>query len=118
MKLVYFSWIRERIGKPEEEVVLPESVRDVSSLLKWLKSRGEEYEAFHAFIQSLTEAAASVPGAMVKGSGWKNRHGSAMPASFVYELLGKSRRYPRAGAAQVVVPRCVVSGGEDGGGVA
>jgi predicted AAA+ superfamily ATPase len=30
--------------------------------------RGEEYEAFHTFIQSLTEAAASVPGAMVVGS--------------------------------------------------
>ncbi|TGP85627.1 MULTISPECIES: DUF499 domain-containing protein [unclassified Mesorhizobium] len=30
--------------------------------------RGEEYEAFHAFIQSLTEAAASVSGAMVIGS--------------------------------------------------
>jgi len=30
--------------------------------------RGEEYEAFHAFIQSLTEAAAAVPGALVVGS--------------------------------------------------
>jgi len=30
--------------------------------------RGEDYEAFHAFIQSLTEAAAAVPGAMVVGS--------------------------------------------------
>ncbi len=30
--------------------------------------RGEQYEAFHAFIQSLTEAAAAVPGAMVVGS--------------------------------------------------
>ena len=30
--------------------------------------RGEEYEAFHAFIQSLTEAAAAVPSAMVVGS--------------------------------------------------
>lgn len=30
--------------------------------------RGEEYEAFHAFIQSLTEAAAAVPGAVVVGS--------------------------------------------------
>ncbi len=29
---------------------------------------GERYEAFHAFIQSLTEAAASVPGALVVGS--------------------------------------------------
>lgn len=30
--------------------------------------RGEESEAFHAFVQSLTEAAAAVPGAMVVGS--------------------------------------------------
>ena len=45
MKLVYFSWIRERIGKPEEEVTLPAEIADVSGLLKWLKSRGEEYEA-------------------------------------------------------------------------
>jgi predicted AAA+ superfamily ATPase len=30
--------------------------------------RDEEYESFHAFIQSLTEAAASVPGAMLVGS--------------------------------------------------
>jgi predicted AAA+ superfamily ATPase len=30
--------------------------------------RGEEYEAFQAFIQSLTEAAAAVPGVMVVGS--------------------------------------------------
>ena len=30
--------------------------------------RGEEHEAFHAFIQSLTEAAAAVPGTIVVGS--------------------------------------------------
>lgn len=30
--------------------------------------RGQDYEAFHAFIQSLTEAAAAVPGVMVVGS--------------------------------------------------
>ena len=45
MKLVYFSWIRERIGRSEEEVALPADIADVSGLLKWLKSRGEEYEA-------------------------------------------------------------------------
>ena len=45
MKLVYFSWLRERIGKAEEEVALPETVTDVSGLLAWLKTRGEEYEA-------------------------------------------------------------------------
>ena len=44
MKLVYFSWIRERIGFSEEEVDLPDTVSTVSGLLTWLKSRGEAYE--------------------------------------------------------------------------
>ncbi|HEV7434669.1 MAG TPA: molybdopterin converting factor subunit 1 [Pseudorhizobium sp.] len=44
-KLVYFAWVRERIGKPEEEIELPEDVRTVRQLLSHLKSLGEEYEA-------------------------------------------------------------------------
>ena len=43
-KLVYFAWVRERIGKPEEEIALPAGVETVSDLLLWLKARGEEYE--------------------------------------------------------------------------
>jgi sulfur-carrier protein len=45
MKLVYFAWIRERIGRAEEEVSLPAEVTTVSGLVQWLKSRGEEYAA-------------------------------------------------------------------------
>jgi molybdopterin synthase sulfur carrier subunit len=45
MKLIYFAWVRERIGKTEEEVELPVGVVTVQDLLLWLKSRGEEYEA-------------------------------------------------------------------------
>jgi molybdopterin synthase sulfur carrier subunit len=45
MRLVYFSWVRERIGKGDEEVDLPENVVTVRDLLEWLKTRGEEYEA-------------------------------------------------------------------------
>ena len=45
MKLVYFAWVRERIGKPEEDIDLPETVKTVSDLLLFLKGRGEEYEA-------------------------------------------------------------------------
>ncbi|GAB1581660.1 molybdopterin converting factor subunit 1 [Phyllobacterium phragmitis] len=44
-KLVYFAWVRERIGKPEEEIELPAGVRTVGELLDHLKTRGEEYEA-------------------------------------------------------------------------
>ncbi len=42
-KLVYFAWVRERIGKPEEEVELPGNVRTVAELARWLAGRGEEY---------------------------------------------------------------------------
>jgi molybdopterin synthase sulfur carrier subunit len=46
MKLVYFSWIRERIGISEEEVCLPDEVKNVSDLFDWLRGRGEEFEGF------------------------------------------------------------------------
>lgn len=42
-KLVYFAWVRERIGKQEEDVSLPVDVVTVEDLLAWLKGRGEEY---------------------------------------------------------------------------
>jgi molybdopterin synthase sulfur carrier subunit len=43
MKVLYFAWIRERIGKPEEEIELPASISTVGDLMSWLKKRGEEY---------------------------------------------------------------------------
>lgn len=43
MKLVYFAWVRERIGLPQEDVAPPQSVTNVRDLLEWLKSRGDEY---------------------------------------------------------------------------
>ena len=44
MKLVYFAWVRERIGLKDEEVTLPDSVATAGDLLDWLKQRGPEYE--------------------------------------------------------------------------
>jgi molybdopterin synthase sulfur carrier subunit len=44
VKLVYFAWVRERIGKTEEDVSLPEELATVGDLVGWLKGRGEEYE--------------------------------------------------------------------------
>ena len=43
MKLVYFAWLRTRIGCAEEEVELPPDVQDVAALLDWLRSRGARY---------------------------------------------------------------------------
>jgi len=43
MKLRYFAWVRERIGKPEEDIELPANVATVAELIAWLAGRGEEY---------------------------------------------------------------------------
>ena len=43
MKLKYFAWVRERIGKAEEDIDLPEGVVSVRDLLTWLRSRDEGY---------------------------------------------------------------------------
>lgn len=44
MKLVYFAWVRERIGKTDETIDLPDNVATIADLVRWLKTRGEEYE--------------------------------------------------------------------------
>ena len=43
MKLRYFAWVRERVGKPEEDIEVPAGVTTVGELMAWLASRGEEY---------------------------------------------------------------------------
>jgi molybdopterin synthase sulfur carrier subunit len=43
MKLVYFAWVRERIGKTEETLDPPAAVTTVAELIGWLAERGEEY---------------------------------------------------------------------------
>jgi len=43
VKLRYFAWVRERIGKPEETIEVPPGIATVGELMTWLASRGEEY---------------------------------------------------------------------------
>lgn len=47
MRIVYFAWVRERIGKTDEDVEVPADVTTVADLASWLAGRGEEYA--HAF---------------------------------------------------------------------
>lgn len=47
MKILYFAWVRERVGKAEEEIAPPKGVGTVAELMDWLAGRGEEYA--HAF---------------------------------------------------------------------
>ena len=49
MKVRYFAWVRERVGRAEEEVDPPAEVTSVADLMAWLASRDEGYAA--AFIE-------------------------------------------------------------------
>ena len=47
MKVLYFAWVRQRIGVGHETVAVPPEVATVAALVGWLRSRGPGYaEAF------------------------------------------------------------------------
>jgi sulfur-carrier protein len=56
MKAIYFAWVRERVGKAEEELDPPATVATVGDLIAWLSKRGEGYA--HAFDKPLAVRAA------------------------------------------------------------
>jgi len=43
VKVRYFAWVRERVGKAEEEINLPPDIATVGELVAWLARRGEGY---------------------------------------------------------------------------
>jgi sulfur-carrier protein len=43
VKILYFAWLRARIGRAEEKLALPADVGDVAGLLEWLQARGPRY---------------------------------------------------------------------------
>lgn len=47
LKVRYFAWVRERIGRAEEEIDVPRGIVTVSDLMGFLAARGPEYA--HAF---------------------------------------------------------------------
>lgn len=56
MKAVYFAWLRERVGKAEEELDPPSTVTTVADLIAWLSRQGEGYA--YAFEKPSTVRAA------------------------------------------------------------
>jgi sulfur-carrier protein len=43
VKVLYFAWVRERVGKADEVVEPPASIQTVGELMNWLAERGDEY---------------------------------------------------------------------------
>jgi molybdopterin synthase sulfur carrier subunit len=48
MRVLYFAWLREKIGKSEEDISLPPEVETVRGLIEWLSARGPDYAAAFA----------------------------------------------------------------------
>ncbi len=43
MKILYFAWLRERVGLAEEELTPPAEVATVADLARWLAGRDEAH---------------------------------------------------------------------------
>ncbi|MFN4207731.1 MAG: molybdopterin converting factor subunit 1 [Agrobacterium albertimagni] len=56
VKLVYFAWVRERIGKGEEELDIPDDVKTAGDLVSWLATLGEGYEEALRFPKAIRVA--------------------------------------------------------------
>jgi molybdopterin synthase sulfur carrier subunit len=50
MRLLYFAWVKEKVGHAAEDIDVPRDVATVAELIAWLKTRGPEFA--HAFDQA------------------------------------------------------------------
>ncbi|HXV25915.1 MAG TPA: molybdopterin converting factor subunit 1 [Alphaproteobacteria bacterium] len=44
MKILYFAWLKQKVGTAEEEVNPPPEVTDVAGLLDWLARRSPRHQ--------------------------------------------------------------------------
>lgn len=56
MNILYFGWVRSRIGIGSEEITPPDGISDVRGLVEWLKERGGGYEEALEDISSIRVA--------------------------------------------------------------
>jgi molybdopterin synthase sulfur carrier subunit len=56
MKLLYFAWVRQRIGVAGEDITPPDGVTSVTVLIAWLRTRGAGYAAAFADLEALRVA--------------------------------------------------------------
>ena len=43
VRLLYFAWVREKLGRAEEVIEIPADVATVDDLIRWQAQRGPEY---------------------------------------------------------------------------
>ena len=53
MKILYFSWIKDGIGKNREEIDIDESVKTISDLIGFLVNKNEDYKKVFSDLSSV-----------------------------------------------------------------
>ena len=69
--LVYFAWVRERVGQSRETAMLPPELETIADLVAWLKTRGEGYAlAFEneTIVRAAIDRVHVKPGASLAGA--------------------------------------------------
>ena len=56
MKILYFAWVRQKVGLAEEVVSPPGEVRDVAGLMAWLSDRTPGHAAAFALPRQVRAA--------------------------------------------------------------
>jgi molybdopterin synthase sulfur carrier subunit len=60
VKLLYFAWVRQNVGKSEEDLALPADVSTLRDLARHLRTRGPGYAEAFADLARLRAAANQV----------------------------------------------------------
>ena len=47
MMVKYFSWIKEHIGKSEEQIILPSHITNINQLINYLNEIDEKYKLLY-----------------------------------------------------------------------
>ena len=47
MVIKYFSWIKEHIGKSEEQIILPSHIFNINQLINYLSEMDEKYNLLY-----------------------------------------------------------------------
>ncbi|HTV34249.1 MAG TPA: molybdopterin converting factor subunit 1 [Methylocella sp.] len=56
MKALYFAFVREQIGKAEEDISPPDNIKTVGELMAWLAGQDENHAAAFANLKTLRAA--------------------------------------------------------------
>ena len=56
MKILYFSWLKEKIGLNSQEIIKPENVETVGDLIAFLKEKSENHKNAFSDLNSIKVA--------------------------------------------------------------